>query len=263
MIKIPGREPKQIPKPDYDLSKTARFLSCLGDFISISGYLSEKERAVERLLLWSKASQPITQLCNRIFPWITVELIEERSYWPQSNIYKVASWAADTVDWTICSLFPQINNGQRKFIGSPIYNQKLADVDIGNSPYWVIQPASVNGANCRNWDFKDWRSCFNFLDRRGQRGIILYKGHNFRMRAHDRITDYSNRFDIFESLELCKNAVGYLGVDSSLACMFGVINNYRYVPSYVKSVNPQYYLNQLCYGGPNCKVKGEFWSMLE
>lgn len=126
-------------------------------------------------------------------------------------------------DWSIMKRFPALQRAT--LTGSTFLANELADVTRFNleRPYVVIQADTPyndpDHREFRSFNRRDHRGVVAYLEQHNLIGVYLDAKEASHPPAHDLVVDLVGQTTVEESLEILKNGVGYLGIDSWLSVM--------------------------------------------
>lgn len=152
-------------------------------------------------------------------------------------------------DYSIATLFPHCNCYFRPYNGSSLLKHKICDISrfclpgnaeflqqsenqprlshlmtLGTLPkplsFIIVCPYTVNDRRHPERDFndQDWEYVKAFLTKRKCFGIVLNIGDD-QIPDHPLIINLTNKTSFLESVEILKQAKGYVGIDSSLSVL--------------------------------------------
>lgn len=184
----------------------------------------------------------------------------------------------DVTDYSIAMIFSQCNEHQRPYTGSSVLNHQIADISrfclpgnsefpqrpenqhrlshllsLGELPaplkFHIICPYTINDRRNSNRDFnqQDWEFLLNYLTKIKSFGVVLNLGAD-TIPQHPLIIDLSNQTTFCESVEILKQAKGYIGIDSCLSVLAAKM--FLYPNLMVKSHNDHCYMWASVYFAP-------------
>lgn len=125
----------------------------------------------------------------------------------------------NSIDYGICPMFPKIKQGNSKFNCSSFQRFHLSDISNFKLeyPYIVINPYSTDKrTHNRDFNLYDWDVVINYLHKHKIQGVVLNIGHDY-VPYNDLLLNLSNKTNILQSIEIVKESIGFIGIDSALS----------------------------------------------
>lgn len=153
-------------------------------------------------------------------------------------------------DLSILRVFNDVKAKTVKYNSSTFLNKKLTDISHLNLPqeYVTILPYSTD-KRCLNRDFNDsdWSNIVKILKKNNKKGVVINQGED-KVFKNDFLINLSNMLTILEAVEVLKNSIGYLGIDSWLSVLAAKLFDNSNLQ--IKSTNNHCYENAYCYYAP-------------
>ncbi len=206
-------------------------LTCgAGDFIAIEGWLAVWETHAVTEIAWATPAQKlIMPLADLVFP----NLVKHEtlvSNWGEAggddSCIETGELLSENLgrqsweeDWSIGKIVAQASDGKREYKGSSLMGMRLCWPPDIPKPYIAIHPVSSNApTSTRDMDEKDWRATTHWLKRHGWLGGALGTNPNDAP-THPHLYNLMGQTSLLESLEITKQAAGFIGCASVLSVM--------------------------------------------
>lgn len=210
----------------------------IGDVMVCTSFLSAKERRQLRRIYWAtRATAELMPMMAKLpdFP----NLREQTSLWDDfSKLFcfhhidmfeqitgtKVPDGA---VDWSICHIFRDIEEGRRTFGWCPFLKHKLADISGFHLPdrYDVVVASTPHNfprhRQMRDYTVLDWDATLRRLRSRNMKGVVVNSVGGGRVPTDNRLVNLTGKTTLAEAIEILKDprCQGYCGIDSCLATL--------------------------------------------
>lgn len=158
----------------------------------------------------------------------------------------------DVEDWSIMERFPQINSGRLTEAGSSFLRYPVAELPAALPPrYYVCQAHTpqnpADHRKMRDFGARDWWGLIGKLRGEGVPAVLLDFDRTAEVPPSEWLVDWRGRTTLAESVEVLKNAVGYVGIDSWLAAL--ACRLFQPPHLLIRSRNPQYLEQSRAYCG--------------
>lgn len=219
----------------------------IGDFITLECYLSKIKESLTTVYYATRASKGIIELFNALadsYPALREHIIlwddfsEVFCFVRKSECTKALegflpnNWSSVS-DWSIDSKFKEIDAGYHHCETSSLLNAKLADISNFDLPskYLVIVPESENDLRMkyRHISEDEWASILSYLHSNNLQGVLV---NDSAINGPQRLINLTGETSLCESIEILKNASGYIGIDSCLSVLAAkLFNEHLFVKS--------------------------------
>jgi len=230
----------------------------IGDFLAIEPFITNKLQNLEKIYLATRGHFEIADLLRCRYPEIIVKNLvpifpkdqycfttktQLVSYLKSKNMH-VPQDIDKTEDLSIIKIFPQIHNDTLKFLGSKFNETSIVNVEQLNLPpkYVAMVSSSLRdtrtAATGRNMTTAEVANCMQNVD---LPVICVFCNCSIPHPAARHLKNTS----VLQSLEIVKNASGYIGVDSWLSVVAGW--NLTAEKIKIKCFNQNGITNKKCY----------------
>lgn len=240
----------------------------VGDVITLESYIpNENRKKLKTIYCATKAYRNVQELFSSIkFNYPALERIEPIwtdfrdifAFYSKADCQQMlnlvpADWNK-TEDWSILCKFDDINHGLLKYNYSSFLENELIPINKFSLPdhYVAIVPSSNNHPDMkdRNFNEKEWKLVINFLKRNNLPGVILSTDDLF-VPTNRLLINLTNKTTLVESIEIVKQASGYIGIDSCLSVVASKLFSDKFL--LVKSKNEHLFRWKHVYYAPNKK----------
>jgi hypothetical protein len=206
----------------------------IGDFLAIEPFVTNKLGNLEKIYLATRGHFEIAELIRCKYTEIVVKNLipifpkdqycfttktQLVTYLKSKNMYLPPD-IDKTEDMSIIKIFPQIHNDTLKFLGSRFNTNNIVNIEQLNLPknYVAMVSSSLRDARTaatgRNMTTVEIANCLNNID---MPVVCVFCNCSNPHPAARHLRNTS----VLQSLEIVKNATGYIGVDSWLSVVAG------------------------------------------
>ena len=233
----------------------------LGDVIALESFMSDRERNLVDTIYYATNKQQSIEAffkCLPNFPLLKNHIpvwTDFKSFWcffdKQQCMVKLKSncpvGLLEAKDYSIMSIFPQINSSRLAFSGSSLLKHTVSETSSLQLPdeYFVVCPCSTDKRlNNRDFNNEDWDNCIKILKNKNIKGVVLNQGDD-TIPQSEYLIDFSNSCKLPECFEIVKKSIGYIGIDSAMSVLAAQLFNPPELM--IKSLNKHCYDNCKCY----------------
>lgn len=209
------------------------FTGGIGDILSLESHMSEEETKNLEHVYYATRAKKIIDLfkIKEIFPLIKSHNViwddfsDFYCFHSKPECSKLLEKTPDNwgrvLDWSILTRFPEIENGTRQFKGSSFLKIKIADISHINKSRrnLCVNSYSLNDPNNpRYFSIQEWAEILHYLHKNDIQGIVLNIGDK-SVPEDKHLLNLTNKTTLFEAIELLKESMGFIGVDSALSVL--------------------------------------------
>lgn len=240
----------------------------IGDVIAVESFVFKKyHNKIDNVFLATRGYKEIELLLKTVYPEINIinlfpkfpdefyafmtakqvlDYLYDNDYY---NIGVIGLQKSDNVlvDLSIYPIFNKIKNGELKYDESSFIIKKLNPLnnfDLPNEYVSVITTSNrdpYHKARGRNLTTDEIQNVVDVCKKNEIKGVCVYCNC---IKPHNDLIHIKNS-TMLESLELVKNSVGYIGIDSWLSVIGGYVFNNKNIK--IKSFNQHAFDNRECY----------------
>jgi len=222
------------------------FTGGVGDLITIESFMSQTEKdSVTDVYLACRSVVPVKHIIEtyQLFPnnksikvfydkWDDFFSFVDFNHLKQLNIDKNLNLNIQELeqckDMNIINVFPEINSFQRRYYQSSLIKKAPAVLPCLPSKYGVINPYSSADRQEGRRDFKvsEWNNVIKNIEKLNIPFVVVNKTTDY-VPIHPLLVNLSNQTDIVTSIEIIKNAMWYIGIDSWMPALLSKILNHN------------------------------------
>jgi len=220
----------------------------IGDFIAIEPFILSNKPGISQIYLATRGWLEIAELIRKAYPSIAVKNIIQNfprnkycflsykdcfSYMREKNI-KIPSDLTQCQDCSIIEIFPQIEKNHLEFAKSKFIENTFQDIKSLNLPKKYISLVSASSRDASHASRGRNLMDHEILNIKSKVNLPLVCVYCECINPDPDII-HMRKTNIFESIEIVKNSVGYIGIDSWLSVVAGWI--FKETNMVVKCIN--------------------------
>lgn len=209
---------------DEPVKPNILFTGGIGDILALEPFLDDiRLSEIQSISYATKISPIIQETISTVFGldvnkytdlWHDFN-IKDRFYYKKELESYINCSLDNTEDWSILTVFPQIERREKTYCYSRFLDMKLADISL-DYDYCVVVPDSTNDSPDRGFTPEEWEYVRMECSRRGWKAVVLRTNGE---PVPEWCVDLTGQTTLSESIELLKGAKGYLGIDSCLSVL--------------------------------------------
>lgn len=205
------------------------FTGGIGDIITIDSFFTNEDRQKIKKIYWATKTHHLSQqlFIKESYPNLKKHIVA----WNQFDLFPSfgeANWINkfttpppgynQAQDLSIANIFKTIIDNNIPFQGSCLLKNPLTNIKKFKLPkeYICITPGTDNHDGVRNFTQYELINLDKWLIHTNQLGVII---GTIPIPVCQNIIDLTNKTTMLESVEILKNAYGYIGVDSWLTVL--------------------------------------------